>query len=73
MLIMYLSDKQKIEIPYMIWKNYPDSKEYLSEDTVTWHGSHKKGPEWAGWGKREAREMYFKYLRYIEDCAVFLS
>ncbi len=72
MLIMYLSDKQKIEIPYMIWKNYPHSKEYLSKDIVTWHGSHKKGPEWAGWGKREAREMYFKYLRYIEDCAVFL-
>jgi hypothetical protein len=80
MLIMYASDTLKFEIPFIIWKNYPESEEYLSKYTKigkeyvppTWHGKHKKGAEWGSWGKREAREMYFKYLRYIEDCAVFL-
>jgi hypothetical protein len=64
MLIMYASDSEKIEIPYTIWEKYPNSKKY---DHKTWHGKHKKGAEWGVWGKREAREMYFKYLQYSYD------
>ena len=81
MLIMYASDTQKFVIPISIWDRYPDSEEYTSGLHVdkmgwkfpTWHGKHKKGPEFGGWGKREAREMYFKYLKYVEDCGVLLQ
>lgn len=74
-LIMYNEDDIKIEIPYEIWDKYPNSEGYTSGlkiwqlngkkyYTNTWHGKHKKGPEWGGWGKREAREMYFKYIKH---------
>lgn len=79
MLVMYDENDCKIEIPYHIWDKYPDSEEYTSGlknlfgDVVsTWHGKHKRGPEWGGWGKREAREMYFKYIKYVEECGVML-
>lgn len=76
MLVMYDSDGKKIEIPYHIWEKYPDSEEYTKGlntlfnkyKVPTWHGKHKRGPEFGGWGKRQAREMYFKYLKYIEEC-----
>lgn len=78
MLVMYDENDRKIEIPYGIWHRYPDSEEYTNGLPVlfgkykvsTWHGKHKKGPEWGGWGKREAREMYFKYKRYTSSAVV---
>jgi hypothetical protein len=81
MLVMYDSNNRKIEIPRHVWDRYPDSDEYTSGLHVdklgwkfeTWHGKHKQGPEWGVLGKRQAREMYFKYLKYIEECAVSLS
>lgn len=32
----------------------------LSEAT-TWHGKHKDGPEWGGYGKKQVREIYLKH------------
>ena len=64
LLVMYDEDDNKVEIPYSIWNIYPDSDEYTS-GPGTWHGKHKRGPEWGGWGKRQAREMYRKYLKFI--------
>ena len=80
-LVLYTSDNVKIVIPSDIWDRYPDSEEYTSGlhllfnkyKVPTWHGKHKRGPEWGGWGKRQAREMYFKYLKYVEDCGVLLQ
>jgi hypothetical protein len=66
-LILYDEHDRKIEIQSQIWGLYPDSKEYLSKKSHTWHGKHKKGAEWAGWGKREAREMYRKYIKHISS------
>ena len=76
MLVMYDKQDRKIEIPFHIWVKYPDSDEYTKGlhtlfnkyKVPTWHGKHKRGPEFGGWGKRQAREMYFKYLKYIEEC-----
>jgi hypothetical protein len=68
MLVMYYKNDRKIEIPFHIWVKYPDSEEYSKRETDVWHGKHKRGPEWGCWGKREAREMYFKYLKHIEEC-----
>lgn len=62
-LFLYDCDNRKIEIPYSTWLAYPDSEEYSNKEFRTWHGKRKKGAEWAGWGKRETREMYFKYLK----------
>jgi hypothetical protein len=81
MLVLYTIHNFKIEIPYHVWERYPDSDEYTSGLHVdklgrkfeTWHGKHKKGAEWGIWGKRQAREMYFKYLKYVEECGVLLS
>ena len=80
-LVLYTSDNVKIVIPSDIWDRYPDSDEYKAGlhdlfnkyKVPTWHGKHKRGPEWGGWGKRQAREMYFKYLKYVEDCGVLLQ
>ena len=75
MLVMYDVNDKKMEIPCTIWKRYPDSEEYTkgqSEFWTTWHGKHKHGPECGGWGKREAREMYFKYIKYVEECGTLL-
>lgn len=72
-LVLYNEEDKKIEISYKIWSLYPDSEEYTSGlhafykyKLVTWHGKHKKGPEFAGYGKRQARELYFKYLKHIK-------
>jgi hypothetical protein len=75
MLVMYDANDLRFEIPYKIWNDYPNSEEYTKGQSVywpSWHGKHKNGPEWGGWGKRQAREMYFKYLRYVEDCGCSL-
>ncbi len=66
LLVMYDEDNKKIEIPYDIWRFYSESEEYLSRKNDVWHGKHKKGPEYGGWGKREAREMYLKYLKHTK-------
>jgi len=76
MLVMYNEHDAKIEMPYRIWHLYPDSDEYTVHTKRnwqgrTWHGKHKKGASWAGWGKREAREMYFKYVRALEEAMQF--
>jgi hypothetical protein len=73
MLVMYDKHDKKLELSYEFWCKYDESDEYKSKlDSITlkgnvqyfhhWHGKHKRGPEWGGWGKREAREMYRKYL-----------
>lgn len=66
-LILYnLDSGGKLEIPDHIWSTCPDSAEYSSKP-VTWHGKHKRGPEFGGYGKRQARELYRKYLKYVKS------
>lgn len=78
LLVMYDQNDRKIEIDFEIWRQYPDSDEYhsgLPSITIfnetfyikTWHGKHKRGPEWGGWGKREAREIYRKWRKHNQQ------
>lgn len=60
LLIMYSAEGKRIEVSYVDWGKIKNSNEYMLTPK-TWHGKHKKGAEWAGWGKREAREAYRKY------------
>lgn len=65
-LFMYDGNDKKIEIPYHIWELVPTSEEFLKK-SPTWHGKHKRGPEWGCYGKRMVREMYLKYLRFTSE------
>ena len=63
-LILYDKDDKKIAIDAKtVWPTVHTSKEYLKNglEHQTWHGKTKKGPEYGGWGKREAREIYRKW------------
>ena len=62
-LVLYSEDGNKIVLnPFNSpFKEMPDSLEYQNSDP-TWHGKRKTGPEFAGWGKKEARELFRKYL-----------
>lgn len=60
-LILYDENDRKIVIEIEVWNNVPESEEYLKRPYRAWHGKHKKGPEYGGWGKREAREIYRKW------------
>lgn len=65
-LVMYCKNDSKIEIPHSVWLGFNNSAEYLRRQNGVWHGKHKKGPEFGGFGKREARELYFKFLQFKE-------
>lgn len=66
-LILYNIQGKKIEIPYEVWKNDNHSEIYLKTKSHgmhrTWHGKNKRGPNFAGWGKAEAAEMYRKFKK----------
>lgn len=58
-LILYDVNDKKITIPYETWGLVPNSEKYIKKDV--WHGKNKNGPDFGGWGKPQAAEMYRKW------------
>jgi hypothetical protein len=66
-LIMYDINQTKYTIPYEMWRTSDDSDEYKTTGLPrTWHGKHKKGACFGGWGKAEAAEMFRKYQKQLD-------
>ena len=61
-LVIYDENDKKSILGSSIWFSSPDSEEYKLKEQ-TWHGKHKKGPEWGVCGKRQAREMILKWKK----------